>query len=305
MTTQTVDALSGTPRTRAASSGRTRKRRDAGSRRPSDLILLVPLFIVLALIVFPVFWMIFTSLRPERALTGALEWGTVFEGLGFDSYRRLFAGSNFGLYIVNSLVVALVSTAITVVIASVAAYALSRFRFRFRGPVLLAVVATQLLPFVVLITPIYLVFSQLVLLNSYVGLTVVYVAMTLPLAIYLMMGYFNTIPHGLDEAARIDGCSTISVIFRVIMPIAWPGIVTVTVTSFIASWEEFLFAGVLMTDETKKTVQVGLSGFFGEYATDWGVVMAASVVAAVPTIILFTTIQKRLVAGMAAGSVKE
>jgi ABC-type glycerol-3-phosphate transport system permease component len=279
--------------------------RKPGGRRARDLLVIVPTLLIMAVIVFPVLWMVFSSLRPEAVLTGSFDWGSILDGLSLNSYGRLFSGSNFGLYIVNSLIVSCSSTVCTVIIASIAAYALSRFRFRFRGPILLGIIATQLLPFVVLITPIYLVFSQLGLLNNYLGLVIVYVAMTLPLAIYLMLGYFDVIPNGLDEAARIDGCSTLAIIFRVVLPVAWPGIVTVTVTAFIATWEEFLFAGVLMTDDAKKTVQVGLSGFFGEYATDWGVVMAASVIAAIPTIVLFTTIQKRLVAGMAAGSIKE
>jgi ABC-type glycerol-3-phosphate transport system permease component len=274
-------------------------------RRPRDLLVIVPTFAILLVIVFPVLWMVFTSLRPATALATQVPWSRYFDGLGFGAYARLFQDSNFAWYIGNSLLISAVSTVCTVVLACLAGYALSRYVFRLKRTILLVVLATQLLPFVVLITPIYLFFGELGLLDSYFGLVVVYVAMTLPLAIYLVMGYFNTIPQVLDEAARIDGCSTVGVIFRVVFPIALPGIVTVTVTTFIATWEEYFFASVLMTSDKLKTVQVGLSSFFGEYASDWGMIMAAATVATIPTIVLFSVVQKRLVAGMAAGSVKE
>lgn len=282
-----------------------RPRRTSDQRRPRDLLVVIPTLVLLAVIVFPVAWMILTSLRPASSLGVAVPFGQLLDGLGFDSYRRLFAGGAFGRYVVNSLVVASVGTAITVLLSSLAAFGLSRFRFRLRGPMLFVIIGTQLLPFVVLITPIYTLFSQIGLLDSYVGLVLVYVAITLPLAIFLMLGYFDTIPTVLDEAARMDGCSTLGVIFRIIVPVALPGIVTVTVTTFIAMWEEYLFANVLLTSDALKTVQVGLAGYFGEYSTDWGVVMAAATVAAIPTVLLFSLVQKRLVAGMSAGSVKE
>lgn len=280
-------------------------RPDATRRRPRDLLVILPTFALLLVIVFPVLWMVFTSLRPATALATQIPWSRYFDGLGFGAYARLFQGSDFARYIGNSLLVSSISTFCTVVLACLAGYALSRFVFRLRETILLVVLATQLLPFVVLITPIYLAFGEIGLLDSYVGLIIVYVAMTLPLAIYLVMGYFNTVPQVLDEAARIDGCSTVGVIFRVIFPIALPGIVTVIVTTFIATWEEYFFASVLMTNDKLKTVQVGLSSFFGEYASDWGMIMAAATVATIPTIVLFSVVQKRLVAGMAAGSVKE
>ena len=274
-------------------------------RRPRDLLVIVPTLAILFVIVFPVLWMVFTSLRPASALAADLPVGQWFDGLGFDAYQRLFEDSGFARYIGNSLLVSAVSTVLTVVLASFAAYGLSRLRFRLRGPVLLIVLATQLLPFVVLISPIYLAFSEIGLLNSYHGLVVVYVAMTLPLAIYLLLGYFDTIPRVLDEAARIDGCSTAGVIFRVVLPVALPGIVTVVTTTFITTWEEYFFASVLMTGEDLKTVQVGLSSFFGEYSSDWGMIMAAATVATIPTVVLFSIVQKRLVAGLSAGSVKQ
>lgn len=241
-----------TPTTADVAAAPTLRRSDR--RRARDLLVVVPTFCVLGLLVFPAVWMVFTSLRPPQSLATQVPLSDLFDGLSLDAYLRLFDGSSFGRYVANSLGVSIVSTICTVLLSSVAAYGLSRFRFRLRGSLVLLVVATQLLPFVVLITPIYIAFSELGLLNSYAGLVVVYTAMTLPLAVVLSLGYFQTIPQVLDEAARIDGCTTLGVIFRIVVPVAAPGIVTVAVTTFIATWEEYLFASVLMTSEDLRTV---------------------------------------------------
>lgn len=283
----------------------TRRRRSSESRRPQDLLFLIPFGLVLVVIVFPVVWMFYSSLRPAQEISQGITAQTVFSGLSLDSYARLFDETNFGRYLPNSIIVCGIGTVITVVVATLAGFALSRFSFRAKPLVMIILVATQLLPFVVLITPVYLFFAELRLLNSFAGLIIVYVAITTPLATLLMTGFLNSVPKTLDEAARIDGASTLTVITRVIAPLVWPGIVTVAVTAFIAMWDEFLFAQVFLTSESLKTVQVGIAGLFGEYGTDWGVVMAASVLAALPTIVLFSLLQRRLVAGMTAGAVKE
>src|SRR5699024_11345224 len=140
-----------------------------------------------------------------------------------------------------------------------------------------------LLPSVVLITPVYLFFAELRLLNSFAGLIIVYVAITSPLATLLMTGFLNSVPTTLDEAARIDGASTLIVITRVIAPLVWPGTVTVAVTACLAMWDELLFAQVFLTSESLKTVPVGIAGLFGEYGTDWGAVTAGCGLAAGPS----------------------
>lgn len=278
-------------------------RRRPPGRRVRDLVVVGLTLVVVVLILFPFAWMVLTSLRPPGELLGT---STLWGGdLGLGSYRRLFATSTFGRYLVNSAVVAVAAMVISVVISSLAGYAFSRFSFPGKRVLMVVVIAVHLFPYVILITPMYSFFSELGLLNTYQGLILAYVAITLPFASYLMMGYIDTVPRGLDEAARIDGCSTLGVLFRVVLPVAWPGVATVAINAFIISWEEYLFAKVLMTSEEFKTVQVGLSNFFGEFTTQWDLVMAASVVASVPTIVLFAVAQRRLVSGLAVGSVKE
>jgi ABC-type glycerol-3-phosphate transport system permease component len=278
-------------------------RRRSGRIKPYEIVVLVAVAVVLLLMIFPFAWMVLTSLRPAAEMFDLRQ--ILPSELTLDGYGRLFATSSFGRFLINSLVVALVAMIAAVVLSCLTGYAFSRFEFRGKRVLMVLVIAVHLFPFVILITPMYLFFSELRLLNTYQGLIIAYVAITLPFATYLMMGYFETVPKGLDEAARIDGCSTLSVLFRVIFPVAWPGVATVAINTFIVAWEEYLFAKVLMTDENLKTVQVGLSNFFGEFTTQWDLVMCAAVVASVPTIVLFAIAQRRLVSGLAVGSVKE
>ena len=224
----------------------------------------------------------------------------------FAQYHSLFAaGSNFPRYILNSIIVCLISTILTVLVSIIAAYGFSRFVFPGRRQIIAGFAFSQLFPFVVLLLPLYIMFWRVNLVNRYIGLILAYVAITLPFCVYMLLGYFQSVPRSIDEAAVIDGCSTPRVIFSVILPIAWPGVAATAVYAFVRSWNEYLFALTLMTDETKKTVPVGLANFFGQYTTNWGAVMSASVVATLPTLIFFLFMQRQLVSGLAAGAVKQ
>ena len=205
----------------------------------------------------------------------------------------------------NSIAVATISTVVTVFVAILAAYAFSRFRFRGKSALLSTFAFTQLFPFAVLLMPLYIMYHRLNLVNTYLGIIISYLAITLPFCVYMLLGYFRSVSVSLDEAARIDGCSTFGIIFRVVFPVAWPGVVATAVYVFVRSWEEYLFALTLITDDGKRTVPVGLANFFGQYTTQWGSVMTASVVATLPTLIFFFVIQRQLVSGLAAGAVKQ
>jgi ABC-type glycerol-3-phosphate transport system permease component len=260
-------------------------------------------FVVLGLFAFPFLWVILTSIRPERGMyTDSFR--LLPEAVTLDNYRRL-VDSGFLGYIRNSVMVSLVSTFITVFFAILAAYAFSRYRFKGRSGLAGTFAFTQLFPFAVLLMPLYIMYFRMGLVNSFLGLIIAYVAITLPFCVYMLIGYFQTVSISLDEAARIDGCSTLGIIFRVIFPVAWPGVVATAVYAFVRSWEEYLFALTLMTDDSKKTVPVGLANFFGQYTTAWGSVMTASVIATIPTMIFFLIMQKQLVSGLAAGAVKQ
>ncbi len=200
---------------------------------------------------------------------------------------------------------ALPATVISVVLSFVAAYSFSRRTFRFRYSLLILVVFLQLFPFIVLTTPIYFIYYRIGLVNNLFGLMLTYIAITIPFSIYMLFGYLESVPRELDEAAIIDGCSTLGVIVRVVLPVAWPGVAATAIYTFVQAWNEFLFALTLITDNNLKTIPIGLANLFGQYTTQWDLVMSASVIATLPTLIIFLFLQRQLVSGLAAGAVKQ
>jgi len=273
-------------------------------RNVRDVVIVMVTFLIIGVISFPFFWMINSSVRPPIQL---LSRDIKFIGgqLTWENYRGIFE-AGFLRFILNSIFVCSIATIVCVyIIASPAAYAMSRFKFLGKGPIMAMVGFTQMFPWVILVTPIFMIFWALHLVNSYLGLIIVYVAISVPFSIYMLVGYFETIPKDIDNAAAVDGCSTLGTIFRIILPISLPGLIATAVYTFAVTWNEFLFALTLMTQTEKKTVPVGVANFLGQYSTDWGKVMAASVVATIPTIIFFIILQRRLVGGLVAGSVKQ
>ena len=259
---------------------------------------------ILLIMAFPFIWVVLISFRPDSEIfTRHFQLITSFT---LDNYVKLLAGSPFPTYLRNSIIVCSISTVVAVVVSLVTAYGFSRWRrFKGRQVLLVLVITTQLFPFVILITPLYATFFRLGLVNNPISLVLSYIAINLPFAIYMLLGYLDTIPRELDEAARIDGATTVQIIFRVILPLAWPGVVTVAVYAFVTAWDEFLFALTLMTSDEYKTVPVGLAEFFGEYTTQWNLVMTASVISTLPTLVLFMFLQKKLVSDLTAGAIKE
>jgi ABC-type glycerol-3-phosphate transport system permease component len=260
--------------------------------------------VLLLILAFPFIWVVLISFRPDSEIfTRGFKLITSFT---LENYSTLLSGSPFPTYLRNSIFVCSIATFFAVAISLVTAYGFSRNRqFRGRQLLLILVITTQLFPFVILITPLYATFFQLGLINNFFSLILSYIAINLPFAIYMLLGYLDTIPRELDEAAHIDGASTLQTITTVILPVAWPGVVTVAIYAFVSAWDEFLFALTLMTSDENKTVPVGLAGFFGEYTTQWNLVMTASVVSTLPTLVLFMFLQKKLVSDLAAGAIKQ
>ncbi|EJT06533.1 binding-protein-dependent transport systems inner membrane component [Rhizobium sp. CCGE 510] len=272
-------------------------------RFAKDLITVVLGIGLLLILAFPFIWVVLISFRPDKEIfTRTFQ---LFTSVTLENYYTLLQNSPFPNYLRNSLVVCTISTVAAVTISLITAYGFSRNGdFRGRGLLLILVICTQLFPYVILITPLYSMFFAVGLINNPLSLVLSYTAMNLPFAIYLLLGYLDTIPQDLDEAAKLDGASTIQIIFKIILPIAWPGVVTVAVNAFVSAWDEFLFALTLMTADENKTVPVGLAGFFGEYTTQWNLVMTASVISTLPTLVLFMLLQRKLVSDLAAGAVK-
>ncbi len=255
------------------------------------------------LVLIPVLWMVSTSLKVEaETLSIPPKW--IPDNITFDSYVRLWQEYPFMNYFLNSISVVVVSVIFTVIFSTLAGYGVTRFKFKGKTSFVSFLLITQMFPSVMLVIPYYKMLSDFNLSNSLFGLMLVYTSMTLAFCIWLMIRFFKTIPSSLDEAARIDGCSSFQIFYKVILPLTKPGIVTTCIYSFIQSWNDYMFAQTLLKDPKVKTVPLGIAELNGFYKIEWNDLMAASVIASIPVIILFFFLQKHFVSGLTAGSVK-
>jgi multiple sugar transport system permease protein len=257
--------------------------------------------------VFPLYVVLVTSVKPLTEVQGTFEW--VPRQITLSPYVDIWNTIPFAEYFTNSLIVAVPSTLISVGLATFAAYALARFRFRGARPFSLLVLSTQTIPGLLFLLPLFLLFVQIQtatgipLTGSYLGLIVTYLTFSLPLSTWMLTGYFQSLPRELEEAAMVDGTGPVGALLRIVLPVARPGIIAVAVYCFILAWGEVLFASVLTTKDTR-TLAVGLNAFAGESQVLWNQLMAASVVAAIPVVVGFISVQRYLIRGLAAGSVK-
>ena len=211
---------------------------------------------------------------------------------------------SFGRYFLNSFIVSGATTFLSIVLASLAGYGFSRFRFRGARVLMVAVLAAQMFPGLVLIIPVFTLASRVHLLNTYVVLILAYTSFSLPFCVWMMKGFFDGIPQELDEAAVIDGCTRMGVFARVVLPLSLPGLVATAIFSFLVAWNEFLFGVVLATRENMYVVTVGIASTIGEFQVRWNELMASAVLATVPTLVLYSLLERHLVRGLSAGAVK-
>jgi len=264
-----------------------------------ELAIVLVTLLVLFLLVYPTAWVILASFRTPETMFVAGRWEFTL-----DNYAKLLA-TGFWRNIANSLLLCLVSVLISTVLAVNAAYAFSRLRFPGKRSLFASVLFGQTFPWIVLVTPIFILCARLGLLNNPVSMIFVYVAVTLPFSIYLLVGYLRAVPRSLDEAAIIDGATQLQIVWRIVLPIMLPGIVATATYAFLLCWSEYLFALALLTQDELKTMPLALYAYFGENVTEWGSVMAASALTTLPTLLLFLPLQARMTSGLAAGSVKQ
>lgn len=252
---------------------------------------------------FPLYWMLVTSLTPsaelfaDRAhLLPALSEATV--------YREVFRTIPVATWLINSAIVATGTTVLSIALAILPAYALSRFRFRGKGIFGFALFATQMLPEAMLVVPLYGIFAQMSLLDSLIGLILANTAFTVPVITWILKGAIDGIPIEVEEAARIDGCSRIDIVLAVVVPLVAPTLAAAAVIAFFHGWNEYVFAQTLVSSETLRTASVGLAGFVGELSTPVHSVMAVSVIYTLPAVVFYLFVQRYVVSGMTAGSVK-
>ncbi|RJK94948.1 carbohydrate ABC transporter permease [Vallicoccus soli] len=254
--------------------------------------------------VFPVYWMVSSSFQPGRDIRSP---GSSWHPLGgtLDNFRRVLEGGGFVSALRTSLAVTLLTVAVALLFAFLAALAVSRFRFRGRRSFVLVLLAIQMIPAEGLFISQYKMLEGWDLLGTVTGLTLVYVASVLPFTIWTLRGFVAGVPVELEEAAMVDGCSRTRAFFTVTFPLLAPGLVATGVYGFIQAWNEFTLALVVMTREENRTLPVWLSTFTDtNRGTDWGAVMAGSTLIAVPVVVLFLLVQHRMASGLAAGAVK-
>lgn len=255
----------------------------------------------------PLYVVASTSLKPLKDVAGLFQW--VPREITLSPYFDIWTTVPLAKYFQNSLIITIAATACSVTVAVLAAYAIARLQFKGKRAFSLTVLSTQMFPGILFLLPLYLIFTQirnmtgLQLQGSYLGLIITYMTFTLPFAIWMLSGYFASIPRELEEASMIDGTGRMGALFRVILPVAKPGIIAVAVYSFISAWGEVLFASVL-TNEATKTLSLGLKAYASESDVFWNQLMAASVVVSLPVLIGFILVQRHLVAGLSAGAVK-
>ncbi|MFJ9822911.1 carbohydrate ABC transporter permease [Streptomyces sp. NPDC101160] len=267
----------------------------------------VLLALLTGFVLLPVYVMVSSSLKPLADVSGTFRWWP--SGLTLRPYADIWRTVPLADYFVNSVIVAGAATVCSVTVAVFAAYAVSRYDFRGRRVFTVTVLSTQMFPGILFLLPLFLIYvnignaTGIALFGSRGGLVLTYLTFSLPFSIWMLVGYLDSIPRDLDEAAKVDGCGPVGALLRVILPAAVPGIVAVAVYAFMTAWGEVLFASVMTTDTTR-TLAVGLQGYATQNDVYWNQVMAASLVVSVPVVAGFLLLQRYLVAGLTAGAVK-
>jgi trehalose/maltose transport system permease protein len=221
-----------------------------------------------------------------------------------ESYAAIFADAGFLRSLLNSAVIAGTTTIVCLVLGSVAAYAIARLRFRFKGPFMTLILAIAFFPPVAIIGPLFSQFSEIGLVNTYAAMIITDTVFALPLTVWLLVAFFRELPFDLEEAAKVDGATTLQAFWKVIVPLSAPGVFTTAILTFIFAWNEFLFANTFAFDETTQPVTVSIPSFAGVFTVNYGAQAAAAVVVTVPLVILVLIFQRRIVSGLTAGAVK-
>ena len=259
---------------------------------------------VFAVMIFPVFWMLSTAFKPDDEINSATPtWFSLSPTL--DHFRDAMARDYFWDTVRNSLIVVCIAVLASLVIAFLAAVALAKYRFSGRTLLIVLMIGIIMLPQAGLVIPLYVVLAKYHLVGTLTGVILTYLTFVLPFAVWTLRGFILGIPKDLEEAAMVDGSSRLGAFVRILLPLAAPGLVATAVFAFVTSWNEYIFASVLLSDQSDQTVTVWLAGFYGgSRNTDWGGLMAASTLTAIPVIVFFLLVQRRIMFGLTAGAVR-
>lgn len=270
--------------------------------RSESLILYAVVIAVIVILVFPLYWMFNTSLAPSTQLR---RFPPVFiqPEPSLAAYERIFAERPIGIWLRNSAVVAVASTALSMFVSILAGYSISRIRARGSQAIGLFFLMSRMLPSTLIIIPLFVSFRQLQLIGDMRSLVLAHATFITPFAVWMLKGYFDTIPSELEDAAMIDGCTPLSALLRVVLPLSAPGLAATTLYGFVLSWNDFVFARTfLVANQDAWTVNVGVASLKGEYLTEWNEIMAGSLIAMLPIVLAYLFLERFLVSGLTAGS---
>ena len=268
------------------------------------LLRVVILALFAALVLGPLYWTLITSLKTpadQRALD--IQYYPV--NPTFENYENLWGATQFPIYMSNTATVAIISSLIVLFVAVTGGYGLARFKFRTKPLILVAFLISQMIPITLLLIPMYSVFSSLKLIDTLTSLIILYVVLNVPFCVITMQGFFANIPYTIEEAAMIDGCNRVQLLWRIVLPIMLPSIIAVFIFAFIGAWNDLLGAVMFINTESRKTIPVGLNSYITQFSVNWGQMCAGVILALIPTAILFAVAQRFIVEGLTAGAVKE
>jgi multiple sugar transport system permease protein len=267
------------------------------------IMIVVALVVLVVNGIYPLVWIFLTSIKNELELTQVPI--TYFpQTPNFGNYAQVFQAQPFARFFLNSLVISSLSTILCVTIAAFAAYALARLRLRYRRIISIIIVAASMFPIVSLIVPLFQIMRGLGWLNTYWSLIIPYATFSLPISTLVLTAFFQGIPEDLESAAMIDGCSRFGALWRIIVPLAAPGVVTAAILAFVNSWNEFLLALTFNSAPDMKTVPVGVMLYQGEFTFPWPLISAAIIITIIPIVVLILIFQRRIISGLTAGGVK-
>ena len=258
----------------------------------------------LLILYFPIIWMLVCSLKPNDTLFGTPP-RLIPSKVTADHYITVLRDTQFLLWVLNTFALSIGSAVLSVTLAIPGAYGLSRFRYGSKGRVQIGVLVVYMIPPILLCIPLFVLFSRLRLIDTRIGLILAYTVFSVPFCLWFLKSYLDTIPEELDEQATIDGCSRFMALWRIIVPLATPGIFAASVYGFVRGWAEYLYALIFINTESKSTISVGLAYMIKASNIPWGPLLAASMMSMIPTILFFMFIERHFVAGLAAGALKE
>jgi ABC-type glycerol-3-phosphate transport system permease component len=259
--------------------------------------------VIVIVILFPLYWLMVTSFKPSSEIFAVPP--TLFpEQFQWDNYLNVFRTSAIPTYFYNSVLITTVTVILVLAVASLTAFSMTRYKFKGKITYFIVILFAQVMPLMTLIVPLYIMWGKLHMLNSYTSIILTYCAILLPMAIWLLTGYFKGVPKDIDEAATIDGCSSIGILFRMVLPLARSGLVAVGLTVCITVWQEIMISMTFVSTDAMRTLPAGINTFITRSGIQWGPLNAAGIVTTLPVLLVFILFQKALVKGLTAGATK-